>query len=129
MNGQVVVLEDLQTKTFTYQIGVTDLAITLCLEKDLRDNPRNPIFGVYYPRSLRVDEKAVEKSLEAEFVDFIFAKDIIPNGNNKYSEMASQINNLYVCGRLGNYKYYNMDQAIECALNLVSSIKDKNTTK
>lgn len=48
---------------------------------------------------------------------------------NKYSEMASQINNLYVCGRLGNYKYYNMDQAIECALNLVSSIKDKNTTK
>ncbi len=88
VNGQVIVLEGLQTKTFTYQVGVTDLAITLCLEKDLREDPHNPIFGLYYPRSLRVDEKAVEKSKSVEFVDFIFAKDIIPNGNSKYNKMV-----------------------------------------
>ncbi len=40
----------------------------------------------------------------------------------KYAEKASHIKNLYVCGRLGNYKYYNMDQALENALYIVDQI-------
>lgn len=34
----------------------------------------------------------------------------------QYYEKASQIQNLYLCGRLADYKYYDMDKAIERAL-------------
>jgi UDP-galactopyranose mutase len=40
----------------------------------------------------------------------------------KYAELASRIANLYVCGRLGAFKYYNMDQALEAALKTVNEI-------
>ena len=34
------------------------------------------------------------------------------------SEDVDKISNLYLCGRLAHYKYYNMDQALESALEL-----------
>ena len=34
----------------------------------------------------------------------------------KYRQMAEKIPNLIICGRLADYKYYNMDQALESAL-------------
>lgn len=40
----------------------------------------------------------------------------------KYAEKASEIPNLYCCGRLADFKYYNMDQALERALQLVSDL-------
>lgn len=40
----------------------------------------------------------------------------------KYSMKASNVENLYVCGRLGNFKYYNMDQALENALKVLNLI-------
>lgn len=87
INQQVVVLEDLTTKTFTYQIGVTDLAITLCLEKNSDKNAKSPIAGLFYPRSLRVDEKAIDKSAFAEFANYVFAKDLCLDGSKKYDKM------------------------------------------
>lgn len=36
---------------------------------------------------------------------------------SKYEKEAKKINNLVLAGRLGNYKYYNMDKAIEEAMN------------
>lgn len=49
--------------------------------------------------------------------------------NNKkyalYKKEADQIENLFIAGRLGTYKYLNMDQAIEKALLLFEKIKDK----
>lgn len=36
-----------------------------------------------------------------------------------YRERAEQIPNLIFCGRLADFKYYNMDQALERALNVV----------
>lgn len=39
-----------------------------------------------------------------------------------YSEMAKGINNLICCGRLGDFKYYNMDQALERALEICSAL-------
>lgn len=36
----------------------------------------------------------------------------------KYSDMAKKVQNLFVCGRLGNFKYYNMDQALKNALDV-----------
>jgi UDP-galactopyranose mutase len=40
----------------------------------------------------------------------------------RYAEKAAQIKDLYVCGRLGDFKYYNMDQALEKALAIAGKI-------
>lgn len=40
----------------------------------------------------------------------------------KYLEDIKGITNLYLCGRLAEYKYYNMDAVIERALNLYNEI-------
>lgn len=40
-----------------------------------------------------------------------------------YRELADQIPNLICCGRLADFKYYNMDQALENALNICKKIK------
>lgn len=40
----------------------------------------------------------------------------------KYNELAGKITNLICCGRLADFKYYNMDAALERALNVVDSI-------
>ncbi len=40
----------------------------------------------------------------------------------KYVDHAKQFNNLVICGRMGKYKYINMDQAIDDALKLSDEI-------
>lgn len=40
----------------------------------------------------------------------------------KYYQKAKQIKNLVCCGRLADFKYYNMDQALERALRVADSI-------
>ena len=44
---------------------------------------------------------------------------------SKYAELANSIDNLYYCGRLADFKYYNMDQALDRALTLVSDLLQK----
>ena len=43
----------------------------------------------------------------------------------KYLELANKIPNLYMCGRLAEYKYYNMDAVIERALELYEKVSEK----
>ena len=43
----------------------------------------------------------------------------------KYYELAKKETDVYFGGRLGEYKYYDMDKVIESALNFVESIKDE----
>ncbi len=40
----------------------------------------------------------------------------------QYRALANQFHNLYVCGRLGDYKYYNMDAAIERGFEIAGEI-------
>ncbi len=40
----------------------------------------------------------------------------------KYRELANSVKGLYCCGRLGDFKYYNMDQALERALEISEKI-------
>lgn len=40
----------------------------------------------------------------------------------KYKNLAEKIENLYCCGRLADFKYYNMDQALERAMELGKEI-------
>ncbi|TDJ82085.1 UDP-galactopyranose mutase [Campylobacter volucris] len=51
----------------------------------------------------------------------------IPGSNseklyNKYLQEAVKIKNIYFLGRLGDYKYYNMDKAIERVLHFFNSV-------
>ena len=41
----------------------------------------------------------------------------------RYKSRAKKIQNFYFCGRLADFKYYNMDQALEQALNICKMIK------
>lgn len=41
----------------------------------------------------------------------------------RYHDLASRVDGLFCCGRLGDYKYYNMDQALERALEMVLQIE------
>lgn len=49
--------------------------------------------------------------------------DISQKNYSRYRMMADKISNLYICGRLANFKYYNMDQALETALEVAKSIR------
>ena len=40
----------------------------------------------------------------------------------KYSRMAAETENLICCGRLADFKYYNMDQAIDRALTVAEQL-------
>lgn len=46
---------------------------------------------------------------------------------NKYLEDVKKIKNLYLVGRLAEYKYFNMDEVVENALNLCENIKLNRT--
>ena len=43
---------------------------------------------------------------------------------SRYKQLAGQYDNLYLCGRLADYKYYNMDKAIERAFAVFESMAD-----
>jgi UDP-galactopyranose mutase len=40
----------------------------------------------------------------------------------KYTNISSKISNIYFSGRLGSFKYYDMDDTIESALNLYNKL-------
>ena len=44
---------------------------------------------------------------------------------DKYSELANSVKNLICCGRLADFKYYNMDLAINRALEVADEIKSR----
>ena len=44
---------------------------------------------------------------------------------NKYLDKAKELNNVYFLGRLGDYKYYDMDKAIERAIDLFEKINEE----
>ena len=41
---------------------------------------------------------------------------------DKYKERAAQVHNLIFCGRLADFKYYNMNQALERALAICANL-------
>lgn len=43
----------------------------------------------------------------------------------KYKAELKKVSNLFVCGRLGDFKYYNMDQALERALEMCNYLDKK----
>lgn len=41
----------------------------------------------------------------------------------KYQTLAEKFGNLYLCGRLAEYRYYNMDAAVDAAIRLAAGIR------
>jgi hypothetical protein len=68
---QVCILDDMKTASFVYRIAMTNLEFTLGLME------KNNIIGhkVFIPMTLRVKDKAIEKSNGGDFVDFVFVRD------------------------------------------------------
>ena len=65
----ICVVEDLNTVSVTYKIGLTNLNFTIgFMKEDEKDN-------YYSPQTLRVKDKSIENSQNAEFIDFIFEKE------------------------------------------------------
>ncbi len=73
-NSIVCVIKSMTTVTLTYKIGVTNLDFTLGLTENT-DSTGAKINDWFSPRTLRVKDKAIENSADAEFIDFIFVKD------------------------------------------------------
>ncbi len=46
----------------------------------------------------------------------------------RYAEAANQLKNVYFLGRLGDYKYYDMDKAVNRAMELFEQVKNEKTT-
>ncbi len=46
----------------------------------------------------------------------------------KYLQKSKNLSNVYFFGRLGDYKYYNMDETIKRALDLFKKVKENNVT-
>ena len=42
----------------------------------------------------------------------------------RYLEVAARYKNLFLCGRLAEFKYYNMDVCIEHALEYFKNVKE-----
>ncbi|AKG23315.1 UDP-galactopyranose mutase [Calothrix sp. 336/3] len=56
--------------------------------------------------------------------EYPFPDEINAQLYSKYQERANQISNLLICGRLGEYKYYDMDQAIARAMVLAKRLME-----
>ena len=79
-----------------------------------------------------IDEKSTKTTISIEYPEafelgkneryYPISNDNNNNLYNKYLEEAKKIDNLYLLGRLGDYKYYNMDNAVENAFNLFKKV-------
>lgn len=83
-NSIVCMVKSMTTVTLTYKIGVTNLDFTLGLTENT-DLTGAKINDWLSPRTLRVRDKAINNSADAEFIDFIFVKDA---SNDKYETVT-----------------------------------------
>lgn len=73
-NSLVCVVENLNTYTLSYKLGVSNLDFTIGLTEDIGNDGRKKT-NHFLPRTLRIKDNSIERSASAEFVDFIFSKE------------------------------------------------------
>lgn len=78
-------------------------------------NNKGSVYAIEYPVSSSAD-------IESEPY-YPVITDSSMNKYKKYLNLAEKIDNLKYCGRLGDFKYYNMDQALSRALAVLNSIR------
>ena len=72
-NELVCVVKDMNTLSISYKLGITNLEFTVGLTENL-DIQGNLVNNWLLPRTLRINDKSLEHSTDAQFVEFIFAK-------------------------------------------------------
>lgn len=78
-------------------------------------NVRGTSYAVEYPLHYRAEEKA------EPYYPVLTAES--QKQYALYKNKADKINNLFYCGRLADFKYYNMDQALERSLEICEALK------
>lgn len=71
----VCVVKDMQTVTITYKLGITNMEFTVGLTENLSNNG-DKLNDWLIPRTLRIKDKALDAAKDADFVDFIFSKEV-----------------------------------------------------
>ena len=66
----VDIIRDLVTRSCKFRIALTDCTITVGLN-------RNENSDIYFPQSLRINDKIADNSTARESVDFIFCRDVL----------------------------------------------------
>lgn len=69
----VCVVKNMHTVTITYKLGITNLEFTVGLTENLTP-AGDKVNDWLIPRTLRINDKAIDAATDAEFVDFIFSK-------------------------------------------------------
>ena len=69
----VCVVKDMHTVSITYKLGISNLEFTIGLTENT-DSAGNRINNWLIPRTLRINDKAIESSADAQFIDMIFSK-------------------------------------------------------
>lgn len=69
----VCVVKDMHTVTITYKLGITNLEFTVGLTENLTPAGEK-VNDWLIPRTLRINDKAIDVAEDAELVDFIFSK-------------------------------------------------------
>lgn len=72
-NELVCVVKDMNTLSISYKLGITNLEFTVGLTENV-DLQGNLVNHWLLPRTLRINDKSLEHSSDAQFVEFIFAK-------------------------------------------------------
>lgn len=73
-NTMVCILKELKTITIVYKLSVTNLEFTLGLTENIGSDGKK-LNNLFLPKSLRVEDSSVERSVDGEILDFIFSKD------------------------------------------------------
>lgn len=69
----VCVVKDMHTVSITYKLGISNLEFTVGLTENI-DAAGKRINNWLIPRTLRINDKAIEASADAQFIDMIFSK-------------------------------------------------------
>lgn len=84
----VCVVKDMNTVTITYKLGITNLEFTVGLTENVNKSG-DKVNDWLVPRTLRINDKAIDASADAEFVDFIFCKKATESRYNQICYTAS----------------------------------------
>jgi len=80
----------------------------------LNDRSNNTVVSFEYPEAFKRGENERYYPVSNEANQELY---------NKYINEAAQLKNVYFCGRLGDYRYYDMDKAVSRALELFEEVK------
>ena len=86
----------------------------------MNDKSENTVVSFEYP-------EAFERGRNDRYYPIV--RDENQNLYNRYLEKAKELKNVYFLGRLGDYKYYDMDKAVNRALALFDEVFAKKGEK